>query len=186
MAASSRQAAPMLRVLSSFALLAAWAQPASAAESELTTYAFWCSAGSPSATAWYDDKVCVMIEAETPGDRDAARMDVIVQFFSDLYSEYEDVTGLKALPKSGPWNGRIVVQVPLDNCGAGGLANHGSLGMSVGVGLFESQYALALENKFLRSGSTSRTATSGSLASTANSTGPWTTTRRTGVGGPWA
>ena len=121
-----------------------------AADPMLTTYNFWCSPGSPSATAWYDDKVCVMIEGETPGDRDQARMDLIVQFFNDLYTEFESVTGLTGLPQSGPWNGRTVIQIPLDNCGAGGLANHGSLGVSVGVGLFESQYSLVLQDKFLQ------------------------------------
>lgn len=131
-------------------LLLALGAGARAAESQLTTYDFWCSAGSPSATAWYDDTVCVMIEAETPADRDPARMDVIVQFFHDLYAEFETLTGLSNLPKSGPWNGRVVIQIPLDNCGAGGLANHGSLGVSVGVGLFESQYALVDQDKFLQ------------------------------------
>mgnify|MGYP001544182085 CR=1 FL=1 len=50
-----------------------------AVESELTTYSFWCGqdpSGPESATAWYDDKVCVMMEAETPSDRDAAAMPV--------------------------------------------------------------------------------------------------------------
>jgi hypothetical protein len=138
------------RLLLAASLLLALTPSASAADSALTTYDFWCSPGSPSATAWYDDKVCVMLEAETPGDRDPATMDAIVQFFSDLYGEFEQLTGLTSLPKSGPWNGRIVIQVPLDNCGAGGLANHGTLGISVGVGLFESQYAKVAQNKFLQ------------------------------------
>ena len=42
------------------------------------------------------------------------------------------------------WNGRIVTQVAIDNCGAGGLAHHGTTGISVGKGIFEVQYANCL------------------------------------------
>ena len=138
------------KLLLSASLVLALAAAPEAADSEATNYSFWCSNGTQPATAWYDDKVCVMIEAETPADRDAARMDSIVQMFNDIYTEFETLTGLTGLPKNGAWRGRIVVQVPLDNCGAGGLANHGSLGVSVGVGLWEQQYTQILQNRVLQ------------------------------------
>ena len=85
-----------------------------------------------------------MIEAETPADRDAAAMADFVQFLNALHTAFEQQTGLTDLPLNGGWNGRIVTQIPLDNCGSGGLAAHGTTGISVGVGLFREQYQYCL------------------------------------------
>ena len=124
-----------------------------AISSEQTTYSFWCGQnpdGPESATAWYDNKVCVMIEDESPSDRDPVAMADFIQFLNDLHTAFEDQTGLTNLPLNTGWNGRIVTQVVIDNCGAGGLASHGTTGISVGKGFFNDQYAhcLASDNTY--------------------------------------
>lgn len=122
---------------------------------EEITYDFWCGAnegGPEAATAWCNDKACVVLEAEVPSDRDATAMEDIVRFYAWLHDAFEEVTGLTSLPLDTPYDGRIVMQVPLSNCGAGGLANHGTTGMSVGVPLFNNQHRLSLagENAYLQ------------------------------------
>ena len=120
---------------------------ANAVESQVTTYSFWCGqdpSGPESGCAWYDDKVAVMIEGEAPADRDPAAMADFVDFLHRLHDAFEAETGLTDLPLNTGWNGRIVTQIPISNCGAGGLAAHGTTGISVGKGIFETQYANCL------------------------------------------
>ncbi len=108
-----------------------------------TNYVFGCSSQTQS-VAWYDDKVAIVIEGEDALQFDYEAMSRIVTFFHRLYDKYESVTGLASLPMDSPWQNRITIQIPLDNCGAGGLARHGFLGISVGRGLFDVQYDMSL------------------------------------------
>jgi lysophospholipase L1-like esterase len=108
-----------------------------------TDYNFWCSSQTQ-AVAWYDDTIAIIIEGEDALQFDFEAMSRMISFFHRLYERYESVTGLTSLPLDSPWQNRITIQIPLDNCGAGGLANHGVRGISVGRGLFDEQYEISL------------------------------------------
>ena len=110
-----------------------------AADTATVVYTFWCSNGPVQAAVWYNDKVAVLIEGETPSQRDQAKMEAFLEMMTALYAKYAEVTGLDTLPKDNDWEGRIAVQIPNDNCGASGLASHGVLGISVGKSLFDEQ-----------------------------------------------
>jgi len=107
-----------------------------------TDYNFWCSSQTQ-AVAWYDDTIAIVIEGEDAFHFDPEAMSRIVDFFHRLYEKYASITGLTNLPLDSPWQERITIQIPIDNCGAGGLANHGNLGISVGRGLFDIQYEIS-------------------------------------------
>ena len=111
-----------------------------------TDYDFWCSS-QRKAVAWYDDTIAIVIEGEDALQLDADAMSRIVTFFHRLYDKYESITELTNLPLESPWQDRITIQIPLDNCGAGGLAHHGVLGISVGRGLFDIQYEISLSEQ---------------------------------------
>jgi len=110
-----------------------------------TNYSFGCSSQTQ-AVVWYDDIIAIVIEGEEALQFETAAMSRIVDFFHRLYDKYESITGLIDLPLDSPWQNRITIQIPLDNCGAGGLASHGVRGISVGMGEFERQYQHALNN----------------------------------------
>lgn len=115
-----------------------------------TDYIFGCSSQTQ-AVAWYDDTIAIVIEGEDALQFEHEAMSRIVTFFHRLYDKYESVTGLTNLPLASPWQNRITIQIPLDNCGAGGLASHGVRGISVGIGEFMQQYEHALnsDNSFM-------------------------------------
>ncbi|MEM6801196.1 MAG: T9SS type A sorting domain-containing protein [Bacteroidota bacterium] len=96
------------------------------------TYQIAYCVGSQNSTAWIGDKVVIMIEGETPADRDSTLMTQIVNTFGDIIEKFEEVTGLDNLPLYASHAGKAVIEVVDDNCGAGGLASHGGLGMSTG------------------------------------------------------
>lgn len=101
--------------------------------------------GSSAATAWIGEDLVVMVEAETPEDRDPDIMDQVVSVLSDIVGKYELFTGLDELPIASEFDGKPVIEVVVDNCGAGGLASHGVLGMSTGT-FFLDQFYSNLEN----------------------------------------
>jgi len=98
--------------------------------------------GSQNSTAWIGQDVVVMIEAETPADRDPVIMAQVIGLFEDVIAKYEELTGLTNLPMASQYNGKPVIEVVLDNCGAGGLASHGVLGMSTGTYFLNEFYNL--------------------------------------------
>ncbi len=96
--------------------------------------------GSSNSTAWIGDEIVLMIEGETPSDRNIQYMTQAIEVFENIYSGYASITGLNNLPNQSSYNGKTVVEIVLDNCGAGGLAHHGAKGMSTGVDLFDRLY----------------------------------------------
>ncbi|MEM6634210.1 MAG: T9SS type A sorting domain-containing protein [Bacteroidota bacterium] len=98
--------------------------------------------GTQSSTAWIGEEIVVMIEGETAADRDAAVMVQVLQILEDVISKFEELTGLENLPSLSQHDGKPVIEVVKDNCGAGGLAHHGRLGMSTGAPLFDQYYGL--------------------------------------------
>ncbi|MBA6264537.1 SGNH/GDSL hydrolase family protein [Colwellia sp. Bg11-12] len=111
-----------------------------------TNYNFWCSSNTE-AVAWFDDSIAIVIEGNDALAFDHATMTRMVEFFHRLYYKYESITGLTNLPLDTPWQEHITIQIPLDNCGAGGLANHGVRGISVGRGFFDEQYDILLSGQ---------------------------------------
>lgn len=98
--------------------------------------------GPENSTAWIGEKVVIMIEGETPEDRDMTTMTEMIGIFEDIITKYEEYTGLDDLPIASSFDEKPVIEVVLDNCGAGGLANHGVLGMSTGVFFLDQFYDL--------------------------------------------
>jgi len=98
--------------------------------------------GTSNSTAWIGDEVVIMIEGETPLDRDSSIMVEIVQTFENVISKYEEITGLDNLPLASSFDNKPVIEVVLDNCGAGGLASHGVMGMSTGKPFLNEFYDL--------------------------------------------
>jgi len=101
--------------------------------------------GAKNATAWIGDDVVIMIEAESAADRNMTTMTQVIDVFEDVIAKYEEFTGLTNLPMASQFNGKPVIEVVLDNCGAGGLASHGVLGMSTGVSFFDEFYNLVTQ-----------------------------------------
>lgn len=104
--------------------------------------------GTAPATAWIHDDVVLMIEGETPGDRDPEIMEQALEILADVINQFEDFTGLTDLPMASSYQGKPVIEIVIDNCGAGGLANHGTLGMSTGT-FFLDQFYTNLQNNNL-------------------------------------
>lgn len=98
--------------------------------------------GTSNSTAWIGEEVVVMVEGELPADRDSTVMAEIVQTFEDIISKYEELTGLDNLPIASSYDNKPVIEVVIDNCGAGGLASHGVLGMSTGTFFLDEFYDL--------------------------------------------
>ena len=111
-----------------------------------TNHDFWCSSNTE-AVAWFDDSIAIVIEGQDALTLDHATMTRMVEFFHRLYDKYESITGLTDLPLDTPWQEHITIQIPLDNCGAGGLANHGVRGISIGRGFFDEQYDILLSGQ---------------------------------------
>ena len=88
--------------------------------------------GSGSATVWEGKNIAIVIEGESPSNRNNNIMTRMLGVFDDIYDKYVFYTGLNNLPLSSGYNGKMVIEIVEDNCGAGGLAGHGSLGMSTG------------------------------------------------------
>ena len=104
------------------------------------TYNIASCVGTSNSTAWVGEHAVLMIEAETPSDRDAEAMKIIVQTFEDILAKYEEVTGLYNMPFASSFDNKPVIEIVLDNCGAGGFASHGVLGMSTGKVFFDRMY----------------------------------------------
>ncbi|OEK00417.1 hypothetical protein BFP97_02310 [Roseivirga sp. 4D4] len=98
------------------------------------------------ATIWEGERVAIAVEGERPGDRDYGAMRNVVKMFDSLYRGLEDLSGIYDLPVSPPMvNGKPVIQILQDNCGAGGLAGHGAAGSSYGIAFLDEQYNSILE-----------------------------------------
>ena len=104
------------------------------------TYKMASCVGTKNSTAWIGQNVVVMIEGETPSDRDPAIMTTVVQTFDNIISKFEEITGLNNLPHNSSFNNKPVIEIVIDNCGAGGLAGHGAVGMSTGKYFFNRFY----------------------------------------------
>lgn len=98
--------------------------------------------GNSASTAWIGESVVVMIENELPSDRDTSVMKKIIQTFENIILKFEELTELNNLPMASSYQGKPVIEVVVDNCGAGGLANHGTLGMSTGKPFLDEFYNL--------------------------------------------
>jgi Ricin-type beta-trefoil lectin domain-like/Secretion system C-terminal sorting domain len=130
-------------IMALFCMATVIAKPkAMAATAEQTNYEYKIAScvGTKSATAWIGNNVVVMIEGETPSSRDKQVMDKMLDLFDRMESKYIEITGLNNLPILSGYKGKPVIEIVKDNCGAGGLASHGTLGMSTGVGLFNEMY----------------------------------------------
>ncbi len=118
-------------------------------DSQLVNYNYriaFC-VGTRSSTAWIGESIVVMIEGENPSDRDPEVMTETVRLLEEVYAGFENITGLTDLPNAAIFQGKTVIEIPQDNCGFGGLANHGALGISTGVPFFNILYN-SLENNF--------------------------------------
>ncbi len=88
-------------------------------------------AGSAIATAWYGDRVAVIIEGETSAmaqARDKAAMDKLVRGLDNIVAAYNDVFGYEP-SHAADLNGHVRVEVPKDI--GGGLGGHGTFGFAV-------------------------------------------------------
>lgn len=95
-------------------------------------------AGGPTVSAWYGDRVALVIDGEdSPQDRDAEAMTKIVETFDDIFDAFDSVTG-RSPALNAPLRGKIRIEV--SSSVGGGLANHGSLGVAIGDGFFEGLY----------------------------------------------
>jgi Ricin-type beta-trefoil lectin domain-like/Secretion system C-terminal sorting domain len=115
---------------------------AKAAVAEQTNYEYkiaYC-VGTKNATAWIGNNVVVVIEGETPSARNQQVMDKMLILFDRMEAKYIEITGLNNLALNSGYKGKPVIEIVNDNCGAGGLAAHGILGMSTGKGLFNEMY----------------------------------------------
>lgn len=98
------------------------------------------SQGSRGATAWYNDDIAIVVEGADSSVFDRATMEKIVALMLNSKRSFEDFTGIRNLPLNGHYKSIPTIQVPRDNNGAGGLAHHGSFGISVGRGFFDRFY----------------------------------------------
>lgn len=95
--------------------------------------------GTRSARAWPGEAVALLVESaendvpcvSAPGYARAALMRAL----DSVYATYVHITGGDPPRREEPFRGRVVIQVPIDNAGAAGLAHHGVAGISVGAGL---------------------------------------------------
>ncbi len=111
-------------------------------EQVLYDYQIAYCVGSSNSTAWIGEEVVIMIEGETASERDSTIMDTMVKTFENIISKYEELTGLNNLPIASSYDNKPVIEVVIDNCGAGGLASHGVLGMSTGKYFLDEYYDL--------------------------------------------
>lgn len=59
----------------------------------------------------------------------------VTSAFDAIYLAFVEICGVRPSRVVSPCEGRVVIQVPLDNAGAGGLAHHDMAGVSVGRAL---------------------------------------------------
>lgn len=116
-------------------------------ESTLYTYQIAYCVGTKSATAWIGNDVVLMIEGESPADREEEIMEQIVNAFGDVLNKYKEFTNLNNLPIASLYDGKPVIEVVIDNCGAGGLASHGMMGMSTGTFFLDQFYTNVSQGK---------------------------------------
>mgnify|MGYP000928283296 CR=1 FL=1 len=116
-------------------------------ESTTYTYVIATCSGTQSACAWTGRNIVVMIEGETPASRNQVYMDSVLTWLDNMVDQYQQVTGLTSLPLLSSYQGKPVIEVVKDNCGAGGLASHGQLGMSTSTELFNTMYNGAAKGK---------------------------------------
>lgn len=100
----------------------------------------YCIEGNVPSTVWMIDDLGVVIEGETSKDRDPKIMYEIVLALDDVIDQFYLISGLPELEKATSFKNRLVIEVPQDNCGAGGLAHHGIAGISVGIYFLDQIY----------------------------------------------
>jgi autotransporter-associated beta strand protein len=101
-------------------------------------------AGGPVATAWYGDKVAVIIQGETnPLARNMAAMDRIVHTFDNVITAYDEIVG-RTPSHSADLNGHIRFEIPLDI--GGGLGGHGTYGIAADDAFFNGLYNRVVAN----------------------------------------
>ena len=100
----------------------------------------YCLEGEISSTAWIGENLVIMIEGENPDDRDSEIMGNILSSLERVVEHFYSITQLPELAKLSSFDDKMVIEVVQDNCGAGGLAHHGVLGISVGIYFLEEIY----------------------------------------------
>ncbi|TPN86177.1 DUF5018 domain-containing protein [Aquimarina algicola] len=112
------------------------------AESKLVNYNYQIAhcVGAKESTAWIGESIVIMIEGETSSDRNAQIMNRAIDLLQQVDDKYQEFTGLRNLRKASEHEGKTVIEIVKDNCGSGGLASHGVLGMSTGVSFFDNLY----------------------------------------------
>lgn len=105
--------------------------------------------GVRDARVWLGREVAVIFEREYTARRKqgqqllvaesngtAERLEsALTSAFDAIYLAFVEICGGHPSRLENPCHGRVVIQVPLDNAGAGGLAHHDVGGISVGQGL---------------------------------------------------
>ncbi|MBB3699453.1 T9SS type A sorting domain-containing protein [Flammeovirga yaeyamensis] len=121
------------------------AKNSNAATPEQTTFTFKVPScvGTKSATAWVGNRVVIMIEGESPSSRSATTMNKVLDILDAMDAKFVEFSGLSNLPKQSSYKGLPVIEIVTDNCGYGGLAYHGTRGMSTGKVLFNEVYDAA-------------------------------------------
>jgi hypothetical protein len=92
----------------------------------------YCLEGEISSTIWLGEKLGIVIEGETPSDRDPIIMNKIIKTLERITNQFYLTTQIGSLNKYSSYENRMLIEVVKDNCGAAGLAHHGVLGISVG------------------------------------------------------
>lgn len=118
----------------------AWGADAGTYET-ITNYDGYIIRNRPVVTAWYGQRIALVVDGETADSaaaRDPATMSQIVAALDNLFISYEQVTGFTDFPIARALDGRITIES--SSSIGGGLAHHGVLGIGVGDGYFEGQY----------------------------------------------
>jgi autotransporter-associated beta strand protein len=106
----------------------------------ITNYQGYIIGNRPVVTAWYGDRVAIVIDGETAAQaqgRDLTTMSHILDTFDKVMDTYDEIVG--RVPNGSPnLNGRMRIEV--SSLVGGGLANHGISGIGVGDGFFNGLY----------------------------------------------
>jgi len=101
----------------------------------------------PQVTVWFGKRVALIIEGETPKNRDPDVMSKICETFDGIFDAYDRVTGCH--PKLDP-HGSIEGHYPLEFSTltpGGWVAQHGTFGVSWGFGFFDKLYTRVASGK---------------------------------------
>ena len=100
----------------------------------------YCLDGKISSTVWLGNKLGIVIEGETPSDRDPKIMKQIIIALERIIDQFYSITQIGQLNMLSSYENKMVIEVVNDNCGAGGLAHHEVLGISIGASFLNEVY----------------------------------------------